>query len=449
MDDYLIIKELGDGSFGTVIQAQHKQTGQVVAIKRMKKKFSSWDKVCELREFKALRVLPSKPNIISLLEAFLIPQTRELYFVFEYMEGNLYQLIKDRKGKVLDEKIVQYITFQILEGLYHIHSHGIFHRDMKPENILISTRKKITCECDYNYEIQENNSTFPSNTPCFKNTLTDNIKSSEDFEYIVKLGDFGLAREIKSKSPYTDYVSTRWYRAPEVLLRSNYYSSPIDLWAVGTILAELCTLKPLFPGQSEIDQLFKISEVLGNPNAKSELAMQVGGVGGGEWKDGAKLAKAMGFSFPQILPQPLSSRFPQATPPYFLEFLSHLLRYDPRQRLTALDSLKHPYFSESNLIFASPNEPEEIRLNKRIEKKKKNDNFLFRRGGHLIPGDKKNVARYSWTKTTDGQNNDNNGQAPQLPPLDIEAANNVRQNDFVLPTIKAVSPFSSIRKMRF
>ncbi|RIA93175.1 kinase-like domain-containing protein, partial [Glomus cerebriforme] len=265
-----------------------------VAIKRMKKKFSSWDKVCELREFKALRTLPSQPSIVSLLEAFLTPQTRELYFVFEYMEGNLYQLIKDRRGKMLKEKIVQSITFQILEGLYFIHSYGIFHRDMKPENILISTRKKISHECDDNFIIQETD----------KNNWTDDIKDiqdiTDDVEYIVKIGDFGLAREIKSKSPYTDYVSTRWYRAPEVLLRSNSYSSPIDLWAVGTILAELFTLNPLFPGYSEIDQLFTISKVLGSPCVKSELAMQVGGIGGGEWKEGIKLAKTMGFSFPQV-----------------------------------------------------------------------------------------------------------------------------------------------------
>ncbi|PKC74103.1 Pkinase-domain-containing protein [Rhizophagus irregularis] len=252
----------------------------------MKKKFSSWDKVCELREFKALRTLPSHPSIISLLEAFLIPQTRELYFVFEYMEGNLYQLIKDRRGKKLNEKIVQSIIFQILEGLYFIHSYGIFHRDMKPENILISTQKKITCE----YDVE--------NDPNTKNNWSDDI--DDEFEYMVKVGDFGLAREIKSKPPYTDYVSTRWYRAPEVLLRSNSYSAPIDLWAVGTILAELFTLNPLFPGYSEIDQLYTISKVLGSPNVKSELNVQTDGIGGGEWKEGVKLAKTMGFSFPQV-----------------------------------------------------------------------------------------------------------------------------------------------------
>jgi serine/threonine protein kinase len=135
--------------------------------------------------------------------------------------------------------------------------------------------------------------------------------------------------------------------------------------------------------------------------------------------------------------------FPQSTPPYFLEFLSHLLRYDPRQRLTALDSLKHPYFTENNLIFTPPIELEEIKLSKGTEKKKKNDNFLFRRSGNLSPGDKKNNNRYTWTKATDKiavEQFNNNG--PHLPPLDIEAANSIRQNKFVLPTIKTISPLT-------
>lgn len=90
------------------------------------------------------------------------------------------------------------------------------------------------------------------------------------------------------------------YRAPEILLRSNIYSSPIDLWAVGAIMVELFTLKPLFPGKSEIDQLFKISEVLGSPGVQTEPSVQTGGIGGGEWKEGIKLAKSLGFSFLQV-----------------------------------------------------------------------------------------------------------------------------------------------------
>jgi hypothetical protein len=145
--------------------------------------------------------------------------------------------------------------------------------------------------------------------------------------------------------------------------------------------------------------------------------------------------------------------FSQTTPPYFLEFLSHLLRYDPKQRLTALDALKHPYFTESNLIFTPLNELEEINLNKRMDKKRKNDNFLFRKG-NLSPGDKKNNNRYIWTKATDGQNKDivelfNSGPASHLQPLDIEAANSIRQEEFVLPTIKAISPFRASQDSSF
>lgn len=114
--------------------------------------------------------------------------------------------------------------YQILEGLNFMHKHGFFHRDIKPENLLCNGPE------------------------------------------LIKIADFGLAREIRSRPPYTDYVSTRWYRAPEVLLRSTNYSSPIDIWAVGCIMAELYSLQPLFPGRSEIDQIFRICSVLGTPD---------------------------------------------------------------------------------------------------------------------------------------------------------------------------------------
>lgn len=448
MDDYYITKELGDGSFGTVIQAQHKQTGQVVAIKRMKKEFSSWEKVCELREFKALRSLPSHPNVISLSEAFFIQQTKELYFVFEYMELNLYQFIKDRKGILLKERIVQSIIFQILKGLHHIHSYGIFHRDMKPENILIST-KKIICNCT-NKSDSICNSKHCRNSPWIEHikTTQDIHKSDNSDIYIVKVGDFGLARDIKSKPPYTEYVSTRWYRAPEVLLRSNSYSSPIDLWAVGTIMAELYSLKPLFPGQSEIDQLFKISEVLGSPCVRPEFSIRMDGVGG-EWKDGVKLAKSLGFNFSQTMPQPLSKLLPPSTSSHFLEFISQLLRYDPKQRLTALEALKHPYFVKNNFIFVPQHEPEDIKTIG-MEKKRKNNNFLLfkKHSGNLISGDNKTTNIYSWSKAKDTQSYDVNESCANLstlPLLNTEVTNVTTQKDFFLSTIKTVDQLGNDR----
>ncbi|CAG8518597.1 5982_t:CDS:10 [Acaulospora colombiana] len=233
------------------------------------------------------------------------------------------------------------------------------------------------------------------------------------------------------------------YRAPEVLLRSNSYSSPIDIWAVGTMMAELFTLEPLFPGKSEIDQLHKISGVLGSPCAHAEHAAQYCGVGG-EWKEGIKLAKSLGFSFSPIQPKPLAKLFPPETPPLFLEFLASLLRYDPCQRPCALDALKHPYFTENDLLFLPPNKPEDVRVLRELKKKQRSDKFfLFRRNGSSVPKDKKNSRQYSWSKETDQQNNEIEPHAIpfSLPPLDIAAANVSRNKNLTLPSIGSIGPF--------
>ncbi|CAG8520250.1 11907_t:CDS:2 [Diversispora eburnea] len=263
------------------------------------------------------------------------------------------------------------------------------------------------------------------------------MKTNDDVEeYIVKIADFGLARDIEVKRPCTEYVSTRWYRAPEIILRSNTYSSPIDLWAAGAIMAELFTLKPLFPGKSEIDQLFKISEVLGSPCEQAELPVKIGEIYGGEWKEGIKLAKSLGFSFLRIPPKPLSKIFTSVTPPYFIEFVLQLLQYDPKRRLSSLDALKHPYFVESDLIFVPPYESEEIKGTRGMEKKRKKENFLsFRKGGNLMPGDKKKHNQYSWSKVFD----EPCGTFPfnLLSPLDMEDVNEVREKDFKLPSIES------------
>ncbi|MBN3309506.1 ICK kinase, partial [Amia calva] len=220
MNRYTTLKQLGDGTYGSVLLGRSLESGELVAIKKMKRKFYSWDECKNLREFKSLQKL-KHANVVKLKEV-IRENDHQLYFVFEYMKENLYQLMKDR-SRLFPESAVRNIMFQILQGLAFIHKHGFFHRDMKPENLL-----------------------------CMGPEL-------------VKIADFGLAREIRSRPPYTDYVSTRWYRAPEVLLRSTNYNSPIDQWAVGCIMAELYTLRPLFPGSSEVDTIFKICQVLGTP----------------------------------------------------------------------------------------------------------------------------------------------------------------------------------------
>ncbi|XP_037613097.1 serine/threonine-protein kinase MAK isoform X9 [Sebastes umbrosus] len=161
---------------------------------------------------------------------------------------------------------------------------------------------------------------------------------------LVKIADFGLAREIRSKPPYTDYVSTRWYRAPEVLLRSSTYSSPIDLWAVGCIMAELYTLRPLFPGNSEVDEIFKICQVLGTVKKT-------------DWSEGYQLASAMNFRFPQCVPTHLKTLIPNASNEA-ITLMRDLMQWDPKKRPTAVQALRYPYFQVGQILGPRPQSQE-------------------------------------------------------------------------------------------
>src|SRR5438552_2795037 len=172
--------------------------------------------------------------------------------------------------------------YQILSLLEHIHAQGFFHRDIKPENILVSTSAGPAADASAPFRRYSTMSNLPSGPSA----------------YTVKIADFGLARETNSKVPYTTYVSTRWYRAPEVLLRAGEYSAPVDIWAVGAMAVEVATLKPLFPGSNEVDQVWRVCEIMGSPGNWCDKAGVR--VGGGDWKEGIKLANKLGFSFPRV-----------------------------------------------------------------------------------------------------------------------------------------------------
>lgn len=246
----------------------------------MKKTFDSFSQCLDLREVIFLRSLPSHPHLVPALDIFLDPMSKKLHIAMEYMDGNLYQLMKARDHKYLDGPSVKSILFQIIAGLQHIHDHHFFHRDIKPENILVSTSAP-----------QDSSSTFRR----YSQLVTP---PSTPPNYTIKIADFGLARETHSKLPYTTYVSTRWYRAPEVLLRAGEYSAPVDIWAVGAMAVEIATLKPLFPGGNEVDQVWRVCEIMGSPGNWVNKHGQK--VGGGEWKEGVKLAQKLGFSFPKV-----------------------------------------------------------------------------------------------------------------------------------------------------
>lgn len=237
----------------------------------------------QLREVQSLKKL-NHPNIIKLKE--VIRENDELFFVFEYMESNLYEYTKDLERPMPEHKIRNFM-YQIYQGLAYMHKHGFFHRDIKPENLLVRGD-------------------------------------------ICKVADFGLAREIRSRPPFTDYVSTRWYRAPEVLLRATNYNSPIDIWAMGCIMAEMFTLRPLFPGSSEADEIYKVCSVLGSPNRSI-------------WPEGMQLAAKMNFRFPQFSPTPLQQLIPHASLDA-IKLMTDNMLYNPQKRPTAAQCLQYPFF---------------------------------------------------------------------------------------------------------
>ncbi len=251
----------------------------------MKKKFYSWEEAMTLREIKSLRKM-NNANIVKLKEVIRV--TDDLYFVFEFMDNNVYEIMKDRTTP-FDENKVKSIVYQTLQGLAYMHKQGFFHRDMKPENLLV------------------------------------NVKGQ------VKLADFGLAREIRSRPPYTEYVSTRWYRAPELLIKSTTYNSPVDIFAMGTIMAGLYNLKPLFPGNSDMDQFFKVVQGLGTPSNS-------------DWPEGFKQAAKVNMQFPKCAARPFDELIPGAS--YEAQdLMQSMMQYDPNKRLTAAQCLKHPYFN--------------------------------------------------------------------------------------------------------
>ena len=335
-DKYDMLKDIGDGSFGTVALARSRSTrpqslrrGTLVAIKTMKKTFDTFAQCMELREVIFLKTLPPHYHLVPAYDIFLDPLSKKLHIAMEYMDGNLYQLIKARDHKPLDPTTVKSILYQIIAGLDHIHEHHFFHRDIKPENILVST-SAATDPVASSFRRYSSLVTPPATPPI----------------YSVKIADFGLARETHSRSPYTTYVSTRWYRAPEVLLRAGEYSAPVDMWALGAMAVEIATLKPLFPGGNEVDQVWRVCEMMGSPGSWVNKHGQR--MGGGEWKDGIKLAQKLGFSFPKMAPHSFETVLP---PPRWSAQLAQLvtwcLMWNPKARPTSRQAMDHDYFADA------------------------------------------------------------------------------------------------------
>ena len=296
-----MITRLGGGTFADVYKAKEKSTGELVAIKVLKRKYKKWEDCLELRECSSLQKLhdsslankPGEENIIKLKQIIFIKKTQTLNLVFEYMKTDLLELMKDQEPNKLSEEQIRDIMYQTLLGLSFMHKYGFFHRDMKPENLLLNGKK-------------------------------------------IKIADFGLAREIRSVPPYTEYVSTRYYRAPECILQFTNYNSPIDIWGLGCIMAEMYLHpQPLFCGSNEKEVLFKICSVLGTPTYDT-------------WNDGIQQANIVGIRFPTNPGIELEKVVTGASSEA-IDLMKQMLKWDPNKRATAKALLKHPFFTNHTI----------------------------------------------------------------------------------------------------
>lgn len=288
---YVPIKPIGRGAYGIVCSSINKESNEKVAIKKIHNAFENRiDALRTLRELKLLRHL-RHDNVIALKDVMMPTHKgfKDVYLVYELMDTDLHQIIKS--SQALSNDHCQYFLFQLLRGLKYLHSANILHRDLKPGNLLINGN------CD------------------------------------LKICDFGLARTSNSKGQFmTEYVVTRWYRAPELLLCCDNYGTSIDVWSVGCIFAELLGRKPIFPGTECLNQLKLIINILGS-QSEDDL----------EYIDNPKARK-----FIKSLPYSPGTSFGRLYPnahPLAIDLLQKMLVFDPSKRIGVTEALQHPYMS--------------------------------------------------------------------------------------------------------
>ncbi|KAI8065939.1 kinase-like domain-containing protein [Gongronella butleri] len=289
---YKKLSKIGEGTYGEVFRGIHRRTKEKVALKRIQlNHLQGGISTTALREIALLKEINHK-HVIRLRD--IIYREQNLYIVFDFSDVDLRRYIDHVGRDGLTYKHIKGFTHQILSGLHYCHAHRILHRDLKPQNLLIDRNGNLT------------------------------------------IADFGLSRAFGVPlRAYTHHVITLWYRAPEILLGSEFYSTAVDMWSVGCILAEMITLRPLFPGDSQIDELFKIFEILGTPDEKV-------------WP-GVSTLPCFTDTFPPWDPKDLTKAFENeqrklTITENMIDLLKSLLTYDPCHRISAKKAEEHPFF---------------------------------------------------------------------------------------------------------
>eukprot|EP01002_Notosolenus_urceolatus_P001063 NODE_1269_length_1497_cov_96.019337_g1054_i0.p1 GENE.NODE_1269_length_1497_cov_96.019337_g1054_i0~~NODE_1269_length_1497_cov_96.019337_g1054_i0.p1 ORF type:complete len:372 (-),score=133.15 NODE_1269_length_1497_cov_96.019337_g1054_i0:109-1224(-) len=295
---YNLQKAIGYGAYGMVCAAKNTETDEQVAIKKIPRVFEDLvDGKRILREIKMLTFLQHE-NIIGIKELFK-PKTRQfddIYFASELMDTDLHQIIRSKQH--LSEEHHQYFIYQVFRALKYVHSAEVLHRDLKPGNLLVNSN------CD------------------------------------LRLCDFGLARGFANSkggkdgdSALTEYVVTRWYRPPELLLMASHYTAAVDIWSAGCIFAELLNRKPLFPGKDYIHEVNLITDVIGVPSEEDLQLVQS--------EEALRYLRSMG----KKKPVPMRELFPKASK-LACDFLEKMLIFNPAKRMTAEQALEHPYLAQ-------------------------------------------------------------------------------------------------------
>ncbi|KAK6115548.1 hypothetical protein DH2020_007817 [Rehmannia glutinosa] len=299
------IMPIGKGAYGIVCSALNSETNEHVALKKIANAFDNKiDAKRTLREIKLLRHMDHEnwfeAGMVVVIRDIIPPPQRgafnDVYIAYELMDTDLHQII--RSNQALSEEHCQYFLYQILRGLKYIHSANALHRDLKPSNLLLNAN------CD------------------------------------LKICDFGLARVTSETDFMTEYVVTRWYRAPELLLNSSDYTAAIDVWSVGCIFMELMDRKPLFAGRDHVHQLRLLMELIGTPS-EADLGFL------------NESAKTYIRQLPTYRRQSFLEKFPQVHP-LAIDLIEKMLTFDPRQRITVEGALAHPYLNSLHDISDEP-----------------------------------------------------------------------------------------------
>ncbi|XP_027758979.1 cyclin-dependent kinase-like 2 isoform X1 [Empidonax traillii] len=289
MEKYQVLGLVGEGSYGVVTKCRNRESGQIVAVKKfLESEDDAAVRKIAVREIKLLKQLRHE-NLVNLLE--VCKRKKRWYLVFEFMDHTVLDDL-EASPNGLDYDTVRKYLFQIMRGIAFCHSHNIIHRDIKPENILVSQSG------------------------------------------VVKLCDFGFARPLAASGEvYTDYVATRWYRAPELLVGDSKYGKAVDVWAIGSLITEMLTGEPLFPGDSDIDQLYHITKCLGNLIPRHQELFY-------------KNPLFAGMRLPEVKElDSLDKRYPKLSTDV-LDLAKECLQIDPDKRPSCAELLQHDFFNQ-------------------------------------------------------------------------------------------------------